>query len=577
MTTALASSKVLKLNSSGNIIQSILNSSGFNANPKLWDVVIVGGGHNGLVSAAYCAKSGLKTAVFERRPVIGGAAVTEEIIPGFKFSRASYVLSLLRPTIIRELRLKENGLKVHIRNPSSFTPIKNNATKSLLLGSNEEKNFKSISQFSKRDAENYAKYETMLQRYVKVIELLLDQSPPPTSTVDLSSTTKLKLLRSYVKTINNVRREFRGLDDLKEFSRLLLAPASQILDEWFESEPLKATLATDSVIGAMISPDTPGSGYVLLHHVMGEIDGIKGAWGYPEGGMGAVSNAIAKSALDAGAEIFVDSPVTKIECSNNKNVITLANGLQVESKIVLSNATPKVTRGLLGLKAAAAEKIDFKNSNSKADYLSGVTKINVAVDKLPNFTCRPNSIVGNDAAAPMPWHRCTIHLNCENSRLINEAYNDATVYGRMSQIPMIEMTIPSSLDKTLAPPGKHVCLFFVQYTPYDLDWNDDLREEIARRVFVAVDEYAPGFSDSIIGKEVLSPVDLERIFGLTGGNIFHGSMSLDKLYFNRTDTVGQVIICGSGAHPGGGVMGSPGRLAAIKAVQKLGIKWKFSV
>ncbi|XP_041370100.1 pyridine nucleotide-disulfide oxidoreductase domain-containing protein 2-like [Gigantopelta aegis] len=545
------------------------------ATPELkpdYDVVVVGAGHNGLISASYLQKAGLNVCVLERRHVIGGAAVTEEIVPGFKFSRASYVLSLLRPQIIQDLELKKYGLKVYLRNPNSYTPLiepggRDGKARSLLLGRDHEANRKQIAQFSHKDAEAFGEYENMLDRIVTAIEPLLD-SPPISFKSFVQSSLKdkwdsLPAVKALLASVNSLK------SDLPHFYALMTAPAQKILDQWFESEPLKATLATDSVIGAMMTPNTPGSGYVLLHHVMGELEGIKGAWGYVEGGMGGVSRAIANCAEDHGASIFVNKPVASVLHDSDHKIsgVVLKDGTEVKAKVVLSNATPKVT--FLDLLPEGLIPADLRKEISHIDYKSPVTKINVAVNKLPNFTADPNT--SDDQA--MPHHQATIHLNCEHSKLIDEAYFDCQ-RGHLPYNPMIEMTIPSVLDPTLAPSGSHVVLLFTQYTPYNFAggqvWNDEHRNEYADIVFNTIEEYAPGFKESIIGTDLLSPPDLEREFGLTGGNIFHGSMSLDQLYMarphpavcNYRTPVKGLYLCGSGAHPGGGVMGSPGRLAA---------------
>lgn len=561
-----------------------LSSSGA---PELeYDVVVVGGGHNGLISAAYLAKMGVKTAVFERRHVLGGAAVTEEIIPKYKFSRASYVLSLLRPQIFTDLELKKHGLKVHLRDPSSYTPIRSDLQKpegptSLTLGMCGKNNFKEISKFSVKDAENYSKYEEELEQFVKAVDPLLDHAAIDLETLSEASVLeKIKVLQQNMHLL----RSAKVLGPVaSSFYELMTAPTTKILDKWFESEPLKATLATDSCIGAMISPETPGSGYVLLHHVMGELDGIRGAWGYPEGGMGAVSSAIAKSAQASGAHIFTSCPVSDITTapSGEANGIILENGTEVHGKLILSNATPEVTFNRL-MKASTDVPEDFRRSLSAIDYTSPVCKINVAVNRIPNFVADPNT----SESSIMPHHRCTIHLNCEDSSMIQDAYKDAT-NGNFSKRPMIEMTIPSSLDATLAPEGHHVCLIFTQYAPYklrDRDWDEEAKEEYASNVFNSIEMYAPGFKDSIVGKEVLPPPELEKVFGLTGGNIFHGAMSLDQLYMTRPTAshsispktpVRNLLLCGSGAHPGGGVMGAPGRIAAEEASKMLGVRWRL--
>jgi len=317
---------------------------------------------------------------------------------------------------------------------------------------------------------------------------------------------------------------------------------------------------------------------------MGELEGIRGAWGYPEGGMGAVSGAIAKSAMAAGAQLFTDSPVDKITTAHNgeANGVVLASGQEIKSKLVLSNATPEITFNKL-MKASVDVPESYRRSLAGIDYTSPVCKINVALNKLPNFLANPNT--GDNTV--MPHHKCTIHINCEKTEMIEEAYQDAKL-GQYSRIPMIEMTIPSSLDPTLAPPGHHVCLLFTQYAPYHLEngkWDQQTKESYANVVFDSIERYAPGFKDSIVGKEVLPPPELEAVFGLTGGNIFHGSMSLDQLYLARptgdhspgpSTPVTNLLLCGSGAHPGGGVMGAPGRIAARRAGEMLGAKWSFN-
>lgn len=538
-----------------------------------------------MIAAAYLQKSGLNVCVLERRHVIGGAAVTEEIISGFKFSRASYVLSLLRPQIYKDLELKNHGLKLHIRDPSSYTPIsgRNDRDKqrSLTLGRDAAENARQISQFSPADAKAYVDYEHRLDRIVQALSPLLDVEPvhiPTWMDGDASSLkTKwanwpsVKALVSFGRTLGK---------DLPSFYEFLTAPAAKILHSWFESEPLKASLATDAVIGAMLSPEHSGSAYVLLHHVMGEIDGIKGAWAYVEGGMGALSASIANSARSYGAQIFTDKPVQSLLVTPGKEVrgVVLQGGQEIRSRIVLSNATAKVT--FLDLLEKEVLSNDLRNSVKSIDYTSPVTKINVAVSRLPNFIADPN----RNGERPMPHHRATVHLNTETTEMLHEAYLDAA-NGRYSRKPVIEMTIPSSLDSTVAPPGGHVVQLFTQYTPFrlaDSEWTEEKKNEYADRVFDDVERYAPGFKSSVVGRDILTGPDLERIFGLTGGNIFHGAMSLDQLYFfrplpwysNYQTPVTGLFLCGSGTHPGGGVMGAPGRLAALAALKFLKKKKK---
>ena len=497
---------------------------------------------------------------------------------------------------------------MHLREPSSYTPLgkefqKAGGPTSLTLGGLAEENRRQIAKFSEKDALAYEAYEEELARFVDIIDPLLDHAPA--DLVRFLDDPLLLKMANYHKIEPAVKAARAAVksNNLSGFYELLTAPTTKILDKWFESEPLKATLATDSCIGALISPDSPGSGYVLLHHVMGELEGIRGAWGYPEGGMGAVSGAIARAAEEAGAEIVVNTDVQEILVDPHNNhatgvVVALtpnAEASVIESDIVLSNATPKVT--FLDLIPESKMDPQFRSSVQRIDYTSPVTKINVAVNKLPDFLADPNP--GPNQA--LPHHQCTIHLNCENSSLLTGAYEEATQNGTFSKKPMIEMTIPSVLDKTLVPEeGHHVCLFFTQYTPYELSsspdgqqrrpWDSQSKEEYAGIVFDTVEKYAPGFKDSIVGKEVLTPPDLEATFGLTGGNIFHGSMSLDQLYLTRPIAAAQnskdtlspecpiqnLLLCGSGAHPGGGVMGAPGRNAARTALELMaGARWAF--
>ncbi|XP_064382935.1 pyridine nucleotide-disulfide oxidoreductase domain-containing protein 2-like [Halichondria panicea] len=540
---------------------------------RSFDAVVVGGGHNGLVAAAYLAKAGKQVVVVERRHLLGGAAVTEEIVPGFKFSRASYLVSLLRPQIVKDLELKKHGLKVYLRNPNSFTPLRG-TDQSLLLGNDMRENEKQIAQFSVRDAEAYSRYEQWMNEIAEAVDPLLDTAPVNIDRLRNGTTQEIffeiKNITALLKMGGYLGRE------LPAFYELITAPASKILDKWFESEPLKATLATDAVIGAMLSPRLPGSGYVLLHHVMGELEGVKNAWGYAEGGNGAVSMAIARAAEEHGATLVTDSPVSQI-LVNDKSTATgvvLEDGSEIRAKVVLSNATPQVT--FLDLLPEGTLPADFRTQVAGIDYTSPVTKINIALSGLPDFSSLPNTRDG----LPCPHHQCTIHLNTEHTDCIHSAYLDAQ-QGRWSSRPLLELCLPSSLDPTLAPPGCHVMSIFSQYTPYKLadgDWTEEKKEQYANVVFDSIEDYAPGFKKLVIDKDILTPPDLERIFGLTGGNIFHGAMSVDQLYLARpthrnpsyaSGAVKGLYLCGSGAHPGGGVMGSPGRLAAMAALEEL--------
>uniref|UniRef100_G3SLQ5 Pyridine nucleotide-disulfide oxidoreductase domain-containing protein 2 n=1 Tax=Loxodonta africana TaxID=9785 RepID=G3SLQ5_LOXAF len=537
-----------------------------------YDAVVIGAGNRGLGQAAYLQRLGVNTVVFERRHVIGGAAVTEEIIPGFKFSRASYLLSLLRPQIYTDLELKKHGLKLHLRNPHSFTPMWEEGTegkvpRSLLLGTDMAENQKQIAQFSQKDAQAFPRYEEFMNRLVSAIDPLLDVAPVDVAAFQHGSL--LKRLKSLFTLKPLLQAGLTLGAQLPQYYQVLTAPITKVLDQWFESEPLKATLATDAVIGAMTSPRTPGSGYVLLHHVMGSLEGMPGAWGYVQGGMGAISDAIANSATAHGANIFTEKTVAKVQVSSGGCVqgVVLQDGTEVRSKVVLSNASPQITF----LKLTPQEWLpeEFVGRISQLDTQSPVTKINVAVDKLPNFLAAPNA----PGDQPLPHHQCSIHLNCEDTCLLHQAFEDA-MDGLHSHRPIIEFCIPSSLDPTLAPPGCHVVSLFTQYTPYTLaggkGWDEQEKNAYADKVFDCIEAYAPGFKGSVVGRDILTPPDLERIFGLPGGNIFHCAMSLDQLYFARPlplhssywSPVPGLYLCGSGAHPGGGVMGAAGRNAA---------------
>ncbi|ERN17461.1 hypothetical protein AMTR_s00059p00019720 [Amborella trichopoda] len=543
---------------------------------RKWDAVVIGGGHNGLTAAAYLAKSGLKVAVLERRHVIGGAAVTEELIPGFKFSRCSYLHSLLRPCVIKELDLKRHGLRFLKRNPSSFTPCLDG--RYLLLGPDATLNHSEISKFSERDAIAYPKYEGQLTKFCNIMDSLLDLPTPEiksdlTSSIDFMAD-KFKKSAFWARLLQ--QSFLLGQKDMVDFMELMVSPASRVLNNWFEAEILKATLATDAVIGTTASVHTPGSGYILLHHVMGETDGERGVWSYVEGGMGSVSKAISNAAIEVGASIVTNAEVCHVtvdESSGRVNGVMLSDGTHVFASNVLSNATPYLTFMELVPKNVIPE--EFMNAIRNLDYSSGTTKINIAVDRLPHFQCcRP------DLSKAGPQHHGTIHIGAESLEELDIAYKDG-VNGLPSKRPIIEMTIPSVLDKTISPPGKHVVNLFVQYTPYKLSegcWQDlSFRESFARRCFALIDEYAPGFSSSIIGYDMLSPPDLEKEFGLTGGNIFHGAMSLDSLFLMRPvkgwsgyrTPLRGLYLCGSGSHPGGGVMGAPGRNAANVVLQDI--------
>lgn len=526
---------------------------------QLYDLIIIGGGHNGLVTAAYVARAGVKVLVLERREVLGGACVTEELWPGFKVSTAAYVNSLLRPEIIRDLELKRHGFKMLPRNPSSFTPFPDG--QSLLLGPNKAQTHKEVSKFSAKDAEALPKYERMLERVAAFIEPTLTRTPPnPWSFRPRNLMQLARLGLGFARL---------GTDGQKAVE-ILTGAATPILDRWFESEQLKVTLATDAIIGAMASPSMPGTAYVLFHHVMGECDGIRGVWGYVRGGMGGISSAIASSARESGAEIRTSAEVSRVLVKGGQAAgVALKDGTEIRARRVASGADAHVT--FLKLMDAADLPPEFVEAVRNIDYSSASLKINISLSELPDFKAVPGTEAG-------PQHRGTIHIS-PTMEYIERAYDNAK-YGCPSDYPIIEATIPSALDDSLAPQGKHVMSMFTQYFPYKLAPGLSLQEEkekYAERCFDLMNEYAPNFRRSVIGRQVLSPVDLERRFGLTGGNIMQGAMSLSSLSFMRPvpgyadyrTPIRGLYLCGAATHPGGGVMGACGYNASREILRDM--------
>ena len=516
-----------------------------------YDAVLVGAGHNGLVTACYLARAGLRVLVLERRYIVGGACVTEETFPGYKVSTASYVNSLFHTAIVRDLKLAAYGYEVLAREPSSFTPLPDG--RSLLMGRDADLTRKEIGKFSVRDAERYSQYEAMLERVAAVVEPTLTMAAP-----DL-----LKPGIGDLRTLLSLGRAFRRLGDgTGEAVEILTGAARPILDRWFESEELKGTLATDAIIGAMASPSMPGTAYVLFHHVMGEGGGARGVWGYMRGGMGGITQALAAAARDLGADIRCDTEVARILVRDGQAAgVALAGGDEFYAPVVVSNADAHVT--FLTLLDRDVLPQAFVADVERISYASASLKINVALAELPSFRAMPGT-------EPGPQHRGTIHI-CPDQDYIERAFDDAK-YGRPSTEPVLECTIPSVVDPTVAPPGRHLMSMFVQYAPYELrdgSW-DDQRETFADRCFDLLDEYAPNFKRSVLDRQVLTPVDLERVFNLTGGNIFQGAMTPGQLFAFRPvpgyaryrTPVRGLYLCGAAAHPGGGVMGTPGLNAA---------------
>ncbi|MCB0417634.1 MAG: NAD(P)/FAD-dependent oxidoreductase [Bdellovibrionales bacterium] len=524
-----------------------------------YDAIVVGGGHNGLVAAGYLQRAGLQTLVLERRYLVGGACVTEEVFPGYKVSTTSYVCSLLRPEIIRDLELKRYGYEIIERSPSSFSPFPDK--RYLMFWRDAAKTQAEIAKFSKKDAIAFPQFEQKLEDLSKFVQPLLMQVPPdPTANSFGDVLNSLKLMMR----MRAIRSEL--YDHLRVFSMSV----AEYLDQWFESEAVKVRMATDGIIGAWAGPYSPGTAYVLFHHVMGETEGKPGVWGYVRGGMGGLTQALAKSFEAQGGTILTNAEVARIDVKNGiAGGVVLSDGREFRAKRILSNCDPK--RTFLGLLPSDSLPSEFLDNIRAFRMKSGTVKINVALKELPDFSACPGKQAG-------PQHRGTIHI-APTMDYIERAFEDAK-QGRPSEYPSIEMTIPSVVDDTLAPEGKHVASLFVQYAPYKRrdgkEWNDTTKKEFAERNFEILNSYAPNFRESVEDFQVLTPVDLEREYGLTEGNIMHGEMTLDQMFFMRPlakyakfkTPIRNLYMCGAGAHPGGGVMGAPGYIAAQTVIKE---------
>ncbi len=516
-----------------------------------YDAIIIGGGHNGLVAAAYLARGGKKVLVLERRRLVGGCSVTEEIWPGYRVSTAAYLSSLLQDRIVQDLDLEHWGYRIDPKDPSFFSPFPDG--RYLFFWGDEKKTLEEIAKFSRKDAETFPKYEAHLEQLARFVESLLLTTPPdfpPSRPGDF-----LEYIRIAARLRKLSRRETVGL--VKIFTQ----SAADLLDEWFESPELKVTLATDGVIGANGGPRSAGTAYILMHHVMGGVGGKRGLWGFVRGGMGAVSEAIASAARHAGAEIRTDAEVDHVRISNGEAAgVVMKDGEEIAAKMVASNLDPRRTfLSLVGEKQLDGE---FVEGIRKFRIEGTSLKMNLALSGLPDFRALPGT--------PGPQHRATMHL-CPSIDYVERAWDDAK-YGRPSKKPLLEMTVPTMYDSSLAPAGRHIMGIFLQYAPYTLregNW-DDLREPFAETVLDVIEEYAPNIRSIIEERQTLTPLDLERRFGITGGNIFHGEMSLDQMFVMRPlagwaryrTPIRGLYLCGSGAHPGGGVMGAPGYNAA---------------
>jgi len=516
-----------------------------------YDAIIVGGGHNGLVCAAYLAKAGRQVLVLEKRHILGGAACSEEIYPGFTYSVCSYVVSLLRPQIIRDLQLSRFGLHV-LPLESTFTPYPDG--RSLMRSANPDVTRQEIARFSAKDADVYPLFGKAMGQLARFAKPIIDEKAP-----DPMSYRPAELMQ-----LLKMGKRFRDLgDDLALLQyKLTTMSAVDFLSEWFETDELIAPMSCSGIIGTMLGVKSPGTAYVLLHHYMGEIDGSSRSWGFARGGTGAISMAIARSAEHFGAEIRTNAGVANIKVKNGTaQGVVLENGDEIDAKIVISGAEPRLT--FLGLVGEKELPDDFVTQLKRYKLRGSSGKVNLALDRFPDFVARPGSgmhMRGDISIAP-------------NTDYLERAYDDAK-YGDFSQKPFMNIVFPTLMDRDMAPPGKHVMSIFVQYAPYHIKegpshWPEK-REAFGDAVIDTLSEYCPTLKDSILHRQVLTPWDLEQEFGLTEGNIFHGELSLEQLLFQRPASgwaqyktpIRKLWLCSSGAHPGGGVMGAPGQLAA---------------
>jgi phytoene dehydrogenase-like protein len=520
-----------------------------------YDVVIIGAGHNGLTCAAYLGMSGLKVKVLERRPVVGGAAVTEEFCPGFRNSVAAYTVSLLHPKIIADLRLADHGLRIVERHAQNFLPTPEGEYLLAAEGSTEHE----IAKFSRNDAERYGAFSRQLDASADLLRELILRAPP-----NLTRGWRLDTVNELLKAGrlgNRLRR--LSTENLQVLFDLFTKSAADYLDGWFDGELVKALFGFDAIVGNYASPYTPGTAYVLLHHAFGEVNGKKRVWGHAIGGMGSITQAMARAAAGHGVEIETTAPVREVLVENGRACgVALEDGRSIRGAAVAANVNPRLL--YTALVPSGALEPSFLHRMRRWRCGSGTFRMNVALSRLPSFTALPGS-------APADHHTAGIIL-APSLGYMDRAYCDARQHG-WSREPIIEMVIPSTLDDTLAPRGAHVASLFCQHVAPDLpdgsSWIDH-RETVADLMIDTVERYAPGFKASVVGRQALSPLDLEQVFGLTGGDIFHGALSLDQLFWARpalgyADYRGPLkglYHCGSGAHPGGGVTGAPGHNAA---------------
>lgn len=528
--------------------------------PCEFDALLVGGGHNGLTCAFYLARAGLKVAVLERRGVVGGAAVTEEFHPGFRNSVAAYTVSLLQPKVITDMRLHHFGLQIVPRKFANFLPMPDG--RYLLTGGGATAG--QVAKFSRRDAERLPDYERHLDAIADVLRALALQPPP-----NIATGAWWKQLPQLLHGARIGKRLLQLDETLRqELLDLFAISAAEYLDRWFESEPIKALFGFDGVVGNYASPYAPGSAYVLLHHVFGEVNGVKGAWGHAIGGMGAITQAMAQAAREAGVEIRTGAGVREVLVENGKATgVVTESGETLRARCVVANVNPK----LLYQRLLPQQEVPAPTRERMRNWRcgSGTFRMNVALSQLPSFSALPGA--GDHLTAGI--------ILAPSLAYMDRAWRDAMDFG-WSREPIVEMLIPSTLDDSLAPPGRHVASLFCQHVAPELpggrSW-DDHREEVADLMVATVDRFAPGFAQSVLGRQIKSPLDLERDFGLIGGDIFHGALSLNQL-FSARPMLGQgdyrgaipgLYLCGAGTHPGGGVTGAPGHNAAQAVIADL--------
>ena len=518
-----------------------------------YDAIVIGGGHNGLVCAAYLARAGRKTLVLERRPLVGGAAVTEEVFPGFKFSVFSYVVSLLRPEIIRDLDLPSHGLQI-LPLESTVTPLDNG---DYLAGwADPDETRRELMRHSPRDAEAAIEFGRLMHHMAMAVKPILGMVPPDPSSLAPSDLRGLLKLGGHLRDL--------GAERFHALYKLMTMSSADYLDEWYEFDPLKATKSASGIIGTFLGPRSPGSAYVLLHHYMGEIDGAFRAWGFQKGGTGAISEAIASAARALGAEIRTNATVERVLVKDGRaQGVVLENGDEIQAPIVVSGLDPR--RTFLQLVERKELPDDLAEEVERYKFRGSSGKVNLALSALPEFTCLPG--IG-------PHHRGAFSIS-PSVEYLERAYDDAK-YGSFSRNPYMDIVFPSMIDPGMAPPGKHVMSVFVQYAPYNVTggWDDAKRDAFGDAVIKTVARYAPNIESLILHRQVLTPADIERITGLSEGNIFQGELALHQLFFLRPAAksakyrtpIKGYWQCGAGTHPGGGIMGASGRLAAMEII-----------